>query len=997
MIRRWLDFRGVILAAVLAVAAALPYVTTRVERRDCYFFDVTLTSDSAGTIQLFWDQANGFTEYDSSRQPIKIEPKPVGYRFMMPMGEFKALRLDPIDGAGVFTFRRIQIADRRGRIVKVFEPDEIVPASGIRQVWTERQVVHIATDPASSDPVIELRLTRPLTLSPEPIVIWEQGWPVALPVFALGLLLSVPAIARRLRDVARAVAARAQAHPAAALALTAALAVAVQCHPVLFFGRSFVSANNGSHMLYQDLPTLPGDTYTFSTNTGSSDTGALLFQHLYYPMVQRDALAAGELPLWNRYSLSGEPLLGQGQSMFGDPFNFLTIATDGAAWAWDVRFLLARWILAAALGGIVWRLTRHLGAALLTTVGAGFLGFFTYRLTHPSNFSVCYSPLILLAWTFLLTARTPRELLRALAGLVAANWLVFTSGTVKEAYMILLGLNFAGVLLLWLRPEAEGRRQTVLVATCVAGAGFVLLSAPGWASFLSAWSHSMTGYDTPLAHVLPWSHVIGFFDDIFYRQTQKEEAVLAPAINFLFLLGALWWFVQPRRWRAPGGAALVLAAIPPAALAFGIVPTAAIEKIPFVANIVHVGNTFSCILLVLVIVLAGLGFRDAWTRLGEPDARGVLACMAVVLGVLLGLYFATAADFPKSPFFAGYFPALLLGAIALALGARWTMRDASAPAALCVALGLGLPVLLWRHAQFVETRLDRYVFTPGPRSNFHATSPAIDLVSRHRGEPGRVAGFESILYPSYNTVLRWEGVYGVDAVRSRHYHDLADALGLGRVWNWDWPNREANAADLVKKYDAYNVTHWLATPREGPHEFPQLRTLGRADLDVYASPTAWPRAFFCDRLASYEGVTDLAKLLVNGDGRPFAASQRSDRVPGAAPAVDAARTIRPARDYLLRPNATTFTVDAPGAGVAVLLETYYLDDFEVTVNGRRADYFRVNHAFKGVAIPAAGTYEIRFRYWPKHFTGALWAGAVGAILLGFGAVWLWRRPLTPLA
>ena len=78
-----------------------------------------------------------------------------------------------------------------------------------------------------------------------------------------------------------------------------------------------------------------------------------------------EALRQGEWPLWNRWSLAGEPLLGQGQSMFGDPLNFLTIAADGAAWAWDVRFLAARWLFAAGLGFSVWLLTRHLAAALL--------------------------------------------------------------------------------------------------------------------------------------------------------------------------------------------------------------------------------------------------------------------------------------------------------------------------------------------------------------------------------------------------------------------------------------------------------------------------------------------------------------------------------------------------------------------------------------------------------------------------------------------------------
>ena len=794
MSRDWFDVRALGLAAVLAVAAALPWMTTSVDRRDYYFFDITLTSTTAGATQLFWDYGRGFNEYDSSRQPLKVEPKPVVYRFMMPMGRFTALRFDPVDGVGKFTLSQAQIVDRNGRIVRVFLPEDLVPAANILKVERHGGMLYVETDPRSHDPTLTLRLDAPLVLKSSAAIWWELGWPAALPVFLLGGLLGLPAVARRLSAAAGRLAAFARPHPVLTLGAVAALAVAFQCHPVIFQGRSFASPNNGGHMLYEGLPTLPGCSDPMSTNTGSSDTGALLFNHIYYPMVQRDALARGELPLWNRYSLGGEPLLGQGQSMFGDPFNFLTIVTDSAAWAWDVRFVLAHWLFAAALGGIVWRLTRHLGAAALTAAAAAFLGYYTFRLCHPANFSLCYSPLILLAWCGLATAATPRRLAVRLAALVAANWLVVTSGTVKEAYMLTVCLNFAGAVLLFFQPEAAGRRGRLLGWAAAAGAAFVLLSAPHWISFLSAWHHSMTGYDTPQARPLPWTHLIGLFDDIFYRQTQLDEAVLAPSLNFLFLTGVLWWVVQPGRWRTSRiGTALLLGAFPSFALAFGLVPPAVIVKIPFLGNIIHVGNTFSCPLLTLAGVLAGLGFRDAWDRLREPAARRIITRLWLAGLALAALYFLTVRGSTFSPFFTGYALSLALAALLLPLGVQWGLLRPSAPGPLWVVLALGLPLLGWRHSQYRQTQFERYAFVPGPRVDVHAASPAVALLNRHWNGPGRVVGWGSSLYASYNTVLRWEGVYGVDAVRSRYYHDLADALGLQRVWDWDWPKSAACA------------------------------------------------------------------------------------------------------------------------------------------------------------------------------------------------------------
>ncbi|MBI2814970.1 MAG: hypothetical protein HYX71_11870 [Opitutae bacterium] len=991
MIDNWFDRRAAALAFILAVAAALPFMTTSVVRRDYYLFNVTLTSTSPGTTQLFWDLGRGYGENDSSRQPLKIEPKPVIYRYMMPMGDIKALRLDPIDGVGTFTLSHAEIVNYRNQVVHSFRPADFKAFAQIARLEVQGDTLVVQTTPDARDPILELDFPRPLRLKSDPLIWLKLGLPVALPVFLLGLLLGAPIVASRLTRLVAPLGAWLRARPRRAIALAALAAVAVQCHPVLFQGRSFATPNNGGLMLYGALPTLPGNNEYMFTNTMASDTGALLFNHIYYPMIQRDALLKhGEWPLWNRYSLCGEPLLGQGQSMFGDPFNFLTILADSAAWAWDVRFLIARWLFAAGLGGIVWLLTRHLASALVVTVAGAFVAFYTFCLVHPTNFSVCYSPLILWAWAGLISADTRRREAGWLLALVAGNWLVMTSGTMKEAFMLIAGLNLAGVLLLWLRPETAGRRARLLALATAAGAGFTLLAAPGWMSFLVAWKHSVTGYDAPGAVPLPLAHLIGFFDDMFYRQTVVDEMVVAPALNFVFLLGALWWLVSPRLWRQDRtGRALLLAFVPPFAFTFGLVPAAAVMKIPFVGNIIHTGTTFSCVLLITGAVLAGCGLRDALERRHETGWGRQLARVLVALAALLAVYFIATRGGTKSPFFAGYAAALVLGAVALPLGLRWAAQT-SRPGALWVALVLGAPLLLWRHGQFGDTFFNAYAFVPGLRTDLHAPSAGAQFLDTQRREPGRVAGWGNTLFPSYNTALRWESLYGVDAVRNPYYQELAIEFGMRRVWVWDWFTKAEEAPDLLPGHDLMNVTHYVADHKEPAVEFAGVQLLRQLDLDVYESPTAWPRAFFTDKVVGYTTPLDLAKLARAGDRRPFAAVQAGQTDAPKLTADLGSRTVRAATDYHLTTNNTAFTIEANAPGVAVLTEAYYLDDFQATVNGRRADYFRVNHAFKGVMIPAAGTYRIEFRYWPQHFTLALGLGAAGFLLLLAGFGWLWR-------
>jgi uncharacterized membrane protein YfhO len=75
----------------------------------------------------------------------------------------------------------------------------------------------------------------------------------------------------------------------------------------------------------------------------------------------------------------------------------------------------------------------------------------------------------------------------------------------------------------------------------------------------------------------------------------------------------------------------------------------------------------------------------------------------------------------------------------------------------------------------------------------------------------------------------------------------------------------------------------------------------------------------------------------------------------------------------------------------VLTEPYVKDDFLLTVNGKPAGYFRVNSAFRGVALPGAGEYHVVFSYWPRYLTLALTLAAAGLALLVFWLVMAWRQ------
>jgi hypothetical protein len=68
-------------------------------------------------------------------------------------------------------------------------------------------------------------------------------------------------------------------NPRRAILAVAFISVVVSCYPVLFFGRSFVSANSVP-MLYAGIPTVPGHIDRETENFKDSDAGAIMWHEV---------------------------------------------------------------------------------------------------------------------------------------------------------------------------------------------------------------------------------------------------------------------------------------------------------------------------------------------------------------------------------------------------------------------------------------------------------------------------------------------------------------------------------------------------------------------------------------------------------------------------------------------------------------------------------------------------------------------------------------------
>jgi hypothetical protein len=971
-----------------------------------------VTSDEPGLVQLYYDIGHGANEADSVVQPI-VAGKTSLLQFPLPYGNYLALRFDPLDRDGRITLGRARIANATGKTVLAFAPEQFKPAYQIKSVSVSGERLEVETTPGATDPRMVIKLAAPFSV-PKPSVALKVGEIFAASMIAVLLLgwawrSESVQLAGRVEKLWKA----ANRWPGWALAVAALAGTAAANYPVIFAGRSFVSPNYGVALLYGQSPWLPGLQSGEVGDPHKADVAALLWHHLPLSIIERRAVFHdGELPLWNRYDSAGLPLLGQGQSCFGDPLHLIPILADGASWAWDLKFLLAKWLFACAIGLCAWRLFHHLPSALMTAASAAFMGFFVFRINHPAVFSFCYAPLILYCWLRCLDARSARRLIIWLAALIGASWMEMNSGTAKEAYVLLVSMHLAGLCVLLTGERAWGEKARLLGAFLGAGVLFVMIASPVWYTFYRALRASYTSYNAPLAFQIEPGMFIGLFDEAFYRPFQFESGVVNPSANFFVLIGLAWAVV---RWRSllanPGARGLLISSVPIAALVFGAISPGLIARVPFLGNILHIDNTFSCALVVIFTVLSGFGWREAWDRLGTSDGKREAGLVVALLIVVFAAYLGTAQSVLRSsfaaytwgrniklePFIHGYGWSLVAGAI-LVLAAFYCIRrrGAATPALLICAL-VGLGTFHWREAFQIGEGFSEYVVRPAKRVNLFDESPAIREILSLRDTPSRAIGFHNDLLPGWSIVYGIEGISGPDALMNPYYREFMDTAGITRIWDWRYIVEPEEVAKFKTIFDLLDVRFYLGyhlgERRPGSEVVPVISS----DMDVFESKTVWPRAFFTDGAAVYSNVGQYCSWVKAGDGRPFAGIQESDWA-GLSPVPRVSgelsnRRISAATNYRLTTNTTSFTVSATGPGFIVLTEAYEKENFRATLNGRAVPYLRINHAFKGIYVDKAGTYDVRFEYWPRGLSTTLVLFAVGlCALLAVLAAAIFRWP-----
>ena len=706
---------------------------------------------------------------------------------------------------------------------------------------------------------------------------------------------------------------------------------------------------------------------------------ALSLFHKFY-VLSKASLDAGEWPLWNRLENAGMPLLANYQSAVCYPPRLLH-AFLPIPLATTLYVLLKLWLCgfnAYLLGRGLELRTSAVRFLSIAWMASGFCTVWAYW--TPTDVAAWF-PLAFLGTEWLLLGRYRR----GTAALFVSAPLLTLAGQPQVAFVFALGL---GIYVL-LRGSTDARARNHFPRTMLyfgIAWGFAVLASMcqilPFLQYLSNAADVSTRMGMGIEEFTYFlSSVVALWVSRFFGTDIDGNYwydVLNPTYVGMLYAGVVVWlclpyaFISangqdaPRKRAIPlavSGALLgVLAWRPPAlGFVFDLSILASVRPAYF--------TTFAVFALP---ILAALGVNN-WSS-GLPRFRRLIPSL-----IMLGLMCLIVGSF-----YAFQYQTLALEGLKTYVLNRVIL---AAVIAALTLVGLALP-LCGSSRRFPAHILPLLVFVDLllASTGFHHTSASDEVLPKtaltdylaNLEKPSRVSvvtgGISLGLFPCYG-IETWGGY---DALYPERIVELREILDDQMMVSF-----EATCA----------ISHYLYVSGAPPYP-PQgdpacLNKVATLDgIDVYENLCALPRAYLAARTLDVPDKEARFSVLSSSGFNPRYTAVVEAPLPGPAPSAELA-DLGPAE--VLERTATHVRIQASSEAdcVLVLADAYY-PGWKATVDGEPIEVFPVNHAFRGVLMPA-GAHRIEFRYAPESFSVGLTI-SVCALLVSSGVALciLWR-------
>jgi hypothetical protein len=682
----------------------------------------------------------------------------------------------------------------------------------------------------------------------------------------------------------------------------------------------------------------------------------------FYPLklYTADRLRAGEVPLWNPLSGTGEPWLANGQSGVFYPPDALFLLPS-AALAGGL-FLLLHFAIA------VWGARRFLKEESVSEAGAlvgaavfAASGFAASLSAYWNHFGAwAYLPAIAAVCRGGLRSRASVLGLAALVGLQA----MAGSPEMSAASLIL------GAALAW-SPRAEFPEPLVAMPRGVAlrrfGAGTGLgLALAAWVLFPMAElavrsdrRHALPPAERDYGALSPGALASAAGFSLRQADSGYVSSVFVPAF---VLVAAAAGFREPHRRRL--ALALLVFALAGALVAMSGPPGSWLRSLPPLDRLRYPAKGLAWTVFGLA-ALAGLGIDGL--RFAPGGVRGRTAFGLLSLGALAAAA-VSAVPFPLR--LAGGVGSAALGLLALGAGRRpaaGAFLASAAGVALVGALALGLEPLQRFVPEAALRRCPDAVAALSRTAGRIVTPPMGELwmwtLRDDRFDTGMIERQREALLGYTNLLCRVPTVRTAAALRTAGAEAIEKSIGP--------------AEDAMPAGAASGRVLW--TP------FPPARLPSRKIGDFFRAPLApyRPRLSF---LRSYRLESDPGRAWARIAAGEVDLTREVllDRRPDPGPGDGEARPLLLARLAEDRPEEVAAEVTSNQPGLLVLTDLDY-PGWIAEEGGRRLPILRADGYFRAVALPA-GTHRVVFRYRPLSF----YAGAAVSALALLTILVLWH-------
>ena len=685
-----------------------------------------------------------------------------------------------------------------------------------------------------------------------------------------------------------------------------------------------------------------------------------------------EGMRHGEIRQWNPTLLAGVPVSPNGNVSPYYPPSWLGAVLSPFD-AYDL-FVLLHLVLGALGVYVLGRtfdirpLASWLGGLLVFT--AAFWIHWSTHLVHLAG--MVWMPWLLAAVWWVVTGPS----LRRTAALAAVAGLWMLGGSPQYLY-------YGGLALLgWAATLLAGRRlrsRKPILWPAVAFAGAMglgaLVAAPALLPTVAIAGTVVRSRETeaPTAHI-PRREAIravvpdatGNAADYVFVGSNDELRMDSPfmGVTGLLLVGAALGGVGRR---ARGRLLLAGGALAAVALAYSAVPHQVLYEIVPGYDRFRSSPRWLFLLPAFALPLAALGLQDLLA--GFRRARLALVATAAVAAVAVAGWFAYEQGRPEAP--VAYFrnrALLAAGLLAVVAGAGWVARARPRLAVAVVAaaaLGeIAFHTPRWfpsirQSTAYPETAVSdiagarggRFV-TVGARTPFPPFAPDVAMVYGVADAHGL-----SVLFPKdYDRYLRLIDDYG----RYAEEFNLAPSLIDG----------ERLASPLLDVLDVRTVVAERDVPIPGRY---RILVPPETEPWVYERPSPGGAMVVADAAPTTEADMWARVAAAGWDPAATAAVVGLDR-----PVAGAGGTATP----LPAPaDRERWDVDAPAGGF-LRVGARWDPGWSATVDGRRAEVFRADGAFRGVVLPP-GRHTVAFSYRnPDEMRGRLVAGAALVVLAG---------------